>query len=94
MDNNMNIESTTSQKKKILAILRTGRKVSNKELINANCGVDVRKRISELRDEGHDIRDEINWAINENRHKVRFKKYWLVEEDDDDTMPMIGGMVQ
>lgn len=81
MDINPNPESSLSQKKKILAILRTGRKVSNIELIQEHCGTDTRKRISELRDEGHDIRSEVAYAINQNNHKVRFNLYYLVEND-------------
>ena len=79
-DINPNPESSLTQKKKILAILKSGRRPSNIELINEHCGTDTRKRISELRDEGYDIRTEFFIGKNAEGHIVRFARYHLIEE--------------
>ena len=80
MDINPNLESSASQKKRILAILKAGTKPSNYELILARCGVDARKRISELRDEGYEIRSEFVKTKNADGHIVRYVRYELVSE--------------
>ena len=80
IDINPNTESAKSQKKRIIEILRLGGRPSIYELILSRCWVDARKRISELRDEGYDIRSEYFRTTNDEGHIVRYKRYWLAEE--------------
>ena len=80
MDINPNLESSKTQKKRIIKILKDGSTPSIYELIMARCGIDARKRISELRDEGYDIESIPVKTKNADGHTVRFNRYRLVSE--------------
>ena len=82
MDINPNAESAKTQKQRILAILRSGRRPTNYELIKMHCGIDTRKRISELREEGYDIKSEPFRCVNANGHSVTFVRYHLISEPE------------
>lgn len=77
-DINPNALSALSQKKEILRCLQSGiilTKANAKQLTGAE---DYRKRISELRREGHQILDR--WVSGTNRygHHERYKEYYMV----------------
>lgn len=80
MDINPNIESSRTQKKRIIKILKDGNTPSIYELIMAKCGIDARKRISELRDEGYVIESFPVKVKNADGHTVRYNRYRLVSE--------------
>ena len=79
-DINSNEQSALSQKKEILRYLQSGTiltKANAKALTGAE---DYRKRISELRREGHKILDR--WVSGKNRygHHERYKEYFIPNE--------------
>jgi len=61
-----------SQKSRIIGYLATGKRASKMLLIRRGFGSKPDTRISELRADGHDIRDE--WVTTKTS---RFKVYWL-----------------
>ena len=76
-DENPNEQSAPTQKRAILAYLNAGG-VLTKSNAKQICGAeDFRKRISELRAAGHDIKDR--WCQEKNRygHVTNFKQYYM-----------------
>lgn len=79
-DINPNKQDATSQKKEMLKYFYAGgvlTKENAKQLFGAE---DYRKRVSELRDEGHPIEDR--WVTGTSRygHPCRFKEYFVAKE--------------
>lgn len=76
-DINPNEISAPAQKRTILAYLQNGG-VLTKSNAKALCGAeDFRKRVSELRAEGHEIKDR--WCKERNRygHVTNYKQYYM-----------------
>lgn len=71
-----------SQRERILHYLKTGKVLTGIYATNVMHIMDYRKRISELRQEGYDIRGEWHydyWKKGKDRGKMRlkYKRYWL-----------------
>jgi len=79
MDANPNSQAATSQKVAIIAYLRNGGTLTKKNAAQLFGAEDYRKRISELRRAGFDIRDR--WKTGKSRygHTERYKEYYLVQ---------------
>ena len=67
--------NTRTQQAKIIDFLAAGHRASKLQLIKRGYGTKPDTRISELRAEGHDIRDE--WV---RRNGTRYKRYWLARK--------------
>lgn len=78
--NNPNKPSSASQKKTILAILRSGQTPTNWELIHMKGGIDARNRIQELREEGYVIESIPFLTKNDEGRTIRQVRYKLVAE--------------
>lgn len=79
-DINPNRKDATSQKKEMLKYFYAGgvlTKENAKQLFGAE---DYRKRVSELRDEGHPIEDRWVTGISRYGHPCRFKEYFVAKE--------------
>jgi hypothetical protein len=78
MDANPNSQAATSQKVAIIAYLNNGGTLTKKNAAQLFGAEDYRKRISELRRAGYDIRDRWITGMNRYGHKERYKEYYLV----------------
>lgn len=76
-DENPNEGSTPTQKRAILSYLAQGGVLTKSNAKKISGAEDFRKRISELRREGHDIKDR--WCQERNRygHVTNFKEYYM-----------------
>lgn len=75
------------QKERILDHLIQGRSLTGLYATNQMRIMDYRKRISELRRDGYDIRDEMVYeryksGENKGKVKVKYKRYWLAGVKD------------
>jgi len=77
---NPNKPSSASQKKTILAILRSGVTPTNWELIHMKGGIDARNRIQELREEGFVIESIPFLSKNDEGKTIRQVRYKLISE--------------
>ena len=71
-----------SQKQRILEHMQKGRKLTGLYATNKMMIMDYRKRISELRAEGWDIRSEMVYEYyktgkNKGKIRVKYNVYWL-----------------
>lgn len=78
MDVNPNQEAALSQKRQILHLLQLGATLTKKNAAALTGAEDYRKRISDLRAEGHEILDR--WINGKNRygHNERYKEYYML----------------
>jgi len=78
-DENPNAHSAQSQKRTIVAYLSAGGVLTKSNAKQISGAEDFRKRISELRREGYDIKDR--WRKERNRygHVTNFKEYYMEE---------------
>ena len=76
-DVNPNEESAQSQKRTILTFLSAGGVLTKRNARMISGAEDFRKRISELRRDGYDIKDR--WRKERNRygHVTNFKEYYM-----------------
>lgn len=79
-DINPNKLSALSQKKEILRCLQSGMVLTKANAKSLTGAEDYRKRISELRREGHNIRDRWVGGINRYGHHERYKEYYIPKE--------------
>ncbi|TID11741.1 hypothetical protein JO83_12970 [Avibacterium paragallinarum] len=73
---NLNEKQSQSQCKKILAYLKTGKKITALEALNRFGCMRLSARILDLREQGYPITDEMMKDPNSGK---RYKAYWLAE---------------
>ena len=69
--------SKATTTKLIMDYLNTGNKLSVLEAVDLCHTVDLRRYITDIRRDGHNVKDE--WCKNENTKK-RFKRYWIEKQ--------------
>lgn len=77
MNNNENVSVTESQKKRLMAFFKTGRKITCLEALEELGIYRLSARISELKKIGVPINQERIQRINRFEQDVRIMRYWI-----------------
>ena len=66
--------SKETKKAKLLRLLKQGVRISELKGLNLGLGTSMRSRVSELRKEGHDIKDKF---VKNSNTGSRYKEYYM-----------------